>query len=175
MTHHVATPVNSRWRCREYDSILCLCECVRAVNMRGTKHSCGMLLIGALASWGSKHMWQLRSDSCCAAGSALPMRHAPLSLSLAFGEHLSPSASLTEDNCLEVRWGQKQTRQCLWDAIIGRWCRAIESLRSLLCDCFGFFLSKTSTLSAEPPQTTTATWSASKRWDSWRYIKVKWR
>lgn len=140
MTHHVAAPVNSRWRCREYDSILCLClcECVRAVNMRGTKHSCGMLLIGALASWGSKHMWQLRSDSCCVAGSALQTRRALLSLCLAFGECLSPSASLTEDNCSEVRWGQKQTRQCLWDAIIGRWCRAIESLRSLLCDCFFF-------------------------------------
>lgn len=41
-----------------------------AVNMLGSKHSCGRLLIGELASWGSKHMRQLRSDSCCVAGGA---------------------------------------------------------------------------------------------------------
>lgn len=47
----------------------CRRECA-AVNMLGSKHSCGRLLIGELASWGSKHMRQLRSDSCCAAGGA---------------------------------------------------------------------------------------------------------
>lgn len=96
-----------------------------AVNMLGTKHSCGRLLIGELASWGSKHMRQLRSDSCCVAGGANS------GASPVFHHCLSPQTSARR-----FYPRQRRTRQCLRDAIIGRSCHHRWKFREGLVKVF---------------------------------------
>lgn len=123
--------LKSRWRRWEYGSILGARECAHAVNMRGSKHSCGMLLIGELASWGSKHMRQLRSDSCCITGGADEQ-----------GPSCAPPLFITADKRLEVYPRRRRMCECLRDAIIGRSCRTTKSLGGAFWNCcFPFFLS----------------------------------
>lgn len=124
MTHLAAAPVKSRRRRWEYGSILRARECAHAVNMRGSKDSCGMLLIGELASWGSKHTRQLRSDSCCVTGGADEQ-----------GPSCVPPLFITADKRLEVYPRQRRLCECLQDAIIGRSCHTTRSLGGAFWNC----------------------------------------
>lgn len=100
-------------------------EWAGAVNMLGSKHSCGRLLIGELATRGSKHMRQLRSDSCCAAGGAGEQ-----------GLSRVPPLLYRRRRALGgFTQGKRRRRQCLRDAIMGRSCHHRSKFKEFVVKC----------------------------------------